>query len=131
MKYDQISAHISSTERKSIKAERQTNLRYLAIYMSRNINKNFDAIIYAIMKNKIFFFLKDIHIQGECLVEDLNNYQRKIFKRKKKLNKTFFSVAVGDLINVKLIQTNKFNGTLSFGYQKLVKKFSQNNNNLN
>ena len=33
LRYNQISAHISSTERKSIKAEKQTHSRYLANYM--------------------------------------------------------------------------------------------------
>ena len=44
LKYNQISAHISSTERKSIKAERQTHYRYLASYMIKFIDQKLQII---------------------------------------------------------------------------------------
>ena len=56
LNYNQISAHISSTERKSIKAERQTHSRYLASFMIKYINQSFEATIYSVTRNKVFFF---------------------------------------------------------------------------
>ncbi|MFL2803244.1 MAG: RNB domain-containing ribonuclease [Paracoccaceae bacterium] len=128
LKYNQISAHISSTERKSIKAERQTHYRYLASYMIKFIDQKFDAIIYTIINNRVFFFLKENHIQGECIFKELPNYTRRKLKRKKTIEKLNMSLSIGDLISVKLISTNTFNGKLFFEYQEFIEKFKVNKN---
>ena len=128
LKYNKISAHISSTERKSIKAERQTHYRYLASYMIKFINQKFDAMIYSIINNRVFFFLKENHIQGECIFKELPNYTRRKLKRKKTTQKLDMSPSIGDLISVKLISTNTFNGKLFFEYQEFLEKFKVNKN---
>ena len=123
LNYNQISAHISSTERKSIKAERQTHSRYLASFMIKYINQSFEATIYSVTRNKVFFFLKENHIQGECVFEELNHYTRRKLKRKKEIKKLNISLSTGDTISVKLISTNTFNGNLFFEYEQLLKRF--------
>ena len=126
LKYNQISAHISSTERKSIKAERQTHYRYLASYMIKFIDQKFEAIIYSIINNRVFFFLKENHIQGECIFKEFPNYTRRKFKKKKVIEKLNISLSIGDLISVKLISTNTFNGKIFFEYQEFLVKFEVN-----
>ena len=123
LNYNQISAHISSTERKSIKAERQTHSRYLASFMIKYINQSFEATIYSVTRNKVFFFLKENHIQGECVFEELNHYTRRKLKRKKEIKKLNISLSTGDTISVKLVSTNTFNGNLFFEYEQLLKRF--------
>ena len=123
LNYNQISAHISSTERKSIKAERQTHSRYLASFMIKYINQSFEATIYSVTRNKVFFFLKENHIQGECVFEELNHYARRKLKRKKETKKLYISLSTGDTISVKLISTNTLNGNLFFEYEQLLKRF--------
>ena len=123
LRYNQISAHISSTERKSIKAEKQTHSRYLANYMKHFLNDNFTAVIYNILNNKVFFFLVENHIQGSCIYKQFQHDKRKKFKRKKEVKKLNFSLSIGDLISVKLISANDFNGNLVFEFQHLLKKF--------
>ena len=123
LNYNQISAHISSTERKSIKAERQTHSRYLASFMIKYINQSFEATIYSVTRNKVFFFLKENHIQGECVFEELNHYTRRKLKRKKEIKKLNISLSTGDTISVKLISTNTYNGNLVFEYEQLLKRF--------
>ena len=123
LNYNQISAHISSTERKSIKAERQTHSRYLASFMIKYINQSFEATIYSVTRNKVFFFLKENHIQGECVFEELNHHTRGKLKRKKEIKKLNISLSTGDTISVKLISTNTFNGNLFFEYEQLLKRF--------
>ena len=125
LNYNQISAHISSTERKSIKAERQTHSRYLASFMIKYINQSFEATIYSVTRNKVFFFLKENHIQGECVFEELNHYTRRKLKRKKEIKKLNISLSTGDTISVKLISTNTFNGNLFFEYEQLLKRFME------
>ena len=123
LNYNQISSHISSTERKSIKAERQTHSRYLASFMVKYINQSFEATIYSVTKNKVFFFLKENHIQGECVFEELNHYTKRKLKRKKEIEKLNISLSIGDTISVKLISTNTLNGNLFFEYEQLLKRF--------
>ena len=127
LRYNQISAHISSTERKSIKAEKQTHSRYIANYMKHLLNDNFTAVIYNILNSKVFFFLRENHIQGSCIYKEFQHDKRKKFKRKKEIKKSNFSLSIGDLISVKLISANDFNGNLVFEFQHLLKKFKNKN----
>ena len=127
LRYNQISAHISSTERKSIKAEKQTHSRYIANYMKHLLNDNFTAVIYNILNSKVFFFLRENYIQGSCIYKEFQHDKRKKFKRKKEIKKSNFSLSIGDLISVKLISANDFNGNLVFEFQHLLKKFKNKN----
>ena len=127
LRYNQISAHISSTERKSIKAEKQTHSRYIANYMKHLLNDNFTAVIYNILNSKVFFFLRENYIQGSCIYKEFQHNKRKKLKRKKEIKKSNFSLSIGDLISVKLISANDFNGNLVFEFQHLLKKFKNKN----
>ena len=42
---------------------------------------------------------------------------------KKEIKQLNFSLSIGDLISVKLISANDFNGNLVFEFQHLLKKF--------
>ena len=91
--------------------------------MKHFLNDNYTAVIYNIFNSKVFFFLREIHIQGSCIYKQFQHDKRKKFKRKKEIKQLNFSLSIGDLISVKLISANDFNGNLVFEFQQLLKKF--------
>ena len=48
-----------------------------------------------------FFILKENHIQGECIFEELNNYTRRKLKRKKEIKKLTEKEMINNLEKLK------------------------------
>ena len=125
---EQISEHISMTERRAITAERSAKTRYMAAFMDKQKNKNLVGNIAGLNKAGIFIKLKETgaegfipmsHLAKERLQLDKNNMSLK----GQRSGKTF---AIGDKVTVTILETNPIAGGLLF---QLIDKNKNKNKN--
>ena len=65
--------HISMTERRSMMAERDTNDRYLAAYLSDRVGSEFDGVVAGIARFGLFVKLDETHADGLVPISSLGN----------------------------------------------------------
>lgn len=124
---DQIGEHISSQERKCDEAERDTNDRYVALFLQKHIGNKFKGIIRGITSFGLFInissypaegFLPIRHMSDDYYIYDdkhlclIGERTRKIFR-------------LGDEIPVTLLEANPITGSILFDIEKKTRKPSR------
>ena len=112
---DEISEHISTTERRAMKAERDTKDRLIAEYLSEKIGATFSARISGVIHVGIFLELSDTGADGFIPLSTINGYyhydenQKQLYDPRKKCG-----YRMGDTVEVELKEANAANGSLIF-----------------
>ena len=111
---NEIGEHLSFTERRSMIAERETNERYTARFLSTAIGQDLDATISGISKSGIFIRLHKTGGDGLIPMSSLagdrflvNSTQTKMKGRNSK-----FSFDLGAKVIAKLVASNPISGSL-------------------
>ncbi len=109
-----IGLHASAMERNSAAAERKSNYRHIVNAMKSLIGESFEGLVYFTIKDRIFFLLKELCIQGTCLIsnEKFHKYHSKRKRVKHKRQKKLLDI--GHKIKVRLIAADPLSGNLSF-----------------
>ena len=113
-----ICKHISLTEKRSSDAERSAVRRYLARYMKRKLNEDFEGQIVNISRKVIFVKLDYLNAEGAIIVKQGKNDPLYFDKNSHgfRSRKTLRKIGIGAKISVKLIDANELNGRLTFEY---------------
>ena len=113
---DAIAEHISTTERRSMLAERDANDRYITAFMAERMGAQFDAHISSVMQAGVFITLDENGADGfvprEALADDFFVFDSKamqLFGRKTR--KTF---RMGQALRVRLDFADTTTGSLRF-----------------
>lgn len=110
----QIGEHISNTERKAAAAEREMTERYVAAYLETRIGDLFPARINGVTEFALFVTFEKLGADAIIPLRFLNDdyyrydapHHRLIGRRTKKI------YAIGDALEVKLLEANTFSGSL-------------------
>ena len=113
-----ISAHISSTERTAVSAERETTNRFCAAYLSKFVDQVFDGTITGITKAGVFVKLDKTASEGLIVIESLPDDYYEIDDKTMSLKgtKRSFKFTLGDKIKVMIKETNPISGTTRLKY---------------
>ncbi|HQS84794.1 MAG: ribonuclease R [Alphaproteobacteria bacterium 16-39-46] len=112
--FEGIGQHLSDTERRAMKAERDTLERYITSYMENHVNASFAACISGIHRSGIFVELKETGANGfiplHLLPHDRYIHHEKLFTLEGR-NRTF---KIGDVLDVTLLEANSHTNSLLF-----------------
>ena len=105
----------SDRELKAVEAEREVDKVKMAEYMESHVGETFKGMVSGVQEYGLFIQLDNL-VEGLLSVEELNDdyyiYQEDIMRLiGRKTNKIY---KIGDEIEVKCIQANKFNGQIDF-----------------
>ncbi len=112
---DEIAEHISTTERRAMKAERDTKDRLIAEFLSEKIGARFAARISGVIHAGLFLELSETGADGFVPISTINGYYsydevtKMLFDRK-----TRSGYRMGDSVEVELSEANAANGSLTF-----------------
>jgi len=116
--FENIGQHLSETERRAMKAERETLERYITSFMENHINASFEACISGIHRSGIFIELKETGANGfiphHLLPSDRYIHHEKLFMLQGR-NQTF---KIGDPLEVILLEANSHTNSLLFSLTK-------------
>lgn len=105
----------SDRELKAVEAEREVDKVKMAEYMESHVGETFKGMVSGVQEYGLFIQLDNL-VEGLLSVEELNDdyyiYQEDVMRLiGRKTNKIY---KIGDEIEVKCIQANKFNGQIDF-----------------
>ncbi|MBL1421488.1 MAG: ribonuclease R [Alphaproteobacteria bacterium] len=112
---DDIAEHISTTERRAMKAERDTKDRLIAEFLSEKIGARFDARISGVIHAGVFLELSETGADGFIPKSTLQGFYiydeatKMLYDRKHKSG-----YRMGDMVEVELVEANASNGSLLF-----------------
>lgn len=112
---DEIAEHISTTERRAMKAERDTKDRLIAEFLSEKIGAQFKARISGVIHAGIFLELSETGADGFIPKSSLDAFYmydeatKMLYDRKGKSG-----YRMGDIVDVELKEANASNGSLLF-----------------
>lgn len=112
---DEIAEHISTTERRAMKAERDTKDRLIAEYLSEKIGAQFKARISGVIHAGLFLELSETGADGFIPKSSLDGFYmydeatKLLYDRKGKNG-----YRMGDIVDVELKEANASNGSLLF-----------------
>lgn len=111
-----IGQHISTTERRAMAAERETNDRLLAQYMSAHIGAHFDGRISGVVKSGLFVRLAELGADGFIPASTLgSDYYRYVEEQQAMIGeRTGERFRLGDSVNVRLLEAAPMAGALRF-----------------
>lgn len=111
-----VAQHISSTERRAMIAERETNDRLLAEYMSSHIGARFDARISGVTRSGLFVRLSETGADGFIPASTLGqDYYRYVEEQQAMVGeRTGERFRLGDTVNVRLLEAAPVAGALRF-----------------
>ncbi|SIT81445.1 ribonuclease R [Pontibaca methylaminivorans] len=113
---EQVAAHISDTERRSMMADRDTTDRYLAAYLSERLGTDFPGRISGIARFGLFVTLDETGADGLVPVRSLGHEYFHLDAR----NGTLMGadsgavIAIGQRVTVRLVQAAPVSGGLEF-----------------
>jgi len=111
-----IAEHISTTERRSMLAERDANDRYIAAFMAERVGAQFDAHISSVMQAGVFITLDENGADGfvprEALADDYFVFDRKAMQLFGRNTRKIFRM--GQAIRVRLDFADAVTGSLRF-----------------
>lgn len=112
---EETAKHISETERRSMLAERDTNDRYLASYLSERIGNEFPGRISGIAKFGVFVKLDETGADGLVPIRTIGNEYFRFDAEENKLTgaDTGMVVALGQRVVVRLTEAAPVTGGLS------------------
>ena len=115
----EISAHISTTERRAIAAERETLERYVSAFLAEKISAEFDAKISGIARFGLFVTLNETGANGLVPMRSLPDdyYFHDETAHQLVGEKRGWVFALGDPVLVVLQEANPITGGLIFSYQ--------------
>ncbi len=122
-KLDDISEHISTTERRAMKAERDTKDRLIAEFLSEKIGATFEARISGVIHVGLFLELSETGADGFVPVSTLDGYY--IYDEAAKMlidRKHRNAFRMGDTVEVELVEASPANGSLVFKMISAPKK---------
>lgn len=107
---------LSACEQRSVKAERQFVGIKKARFMSEHVGETFEGMISSVTKFGVFVLLRQYDVDGLVKKEFLGNDhfefdEENLFLRGKKTGQMF---KIGDLLKVKVMQTNTDEGQIDF-----------------
>ena len=105
----------SDRELKAVEAEREVDKVKMAEYMESHVGETFKGMVSGVQEYGLFIQLDNL-VEGLLSIEELNDdyyiYQEDVMRLiGRKTNKIY---KIGDEIEVKCIQANKFNGQIDF-----------------
>ncbi|MBL1242531.1 MAG: ribonuclease R [OCS116 cluster bacterium] len=112
---EDIAEHISTTERRAMKAERDTKDRLIAEFLSEKIGARFDARISGVIHAGLFLELSETGADGFIPKSSLQGFYmydeatKMLYDRKHKSG-----FRMGDMVEVELKEANASNGSLLF-----------------
>lgn len=108
--------HISTTERRAMLAERETNDRLLAQYMSSHIGARFDGRISGVTRSGLFIRLSETGADGFVPASTLGkDYYRYVEEQQAMIGeRTGERFRLGDSVNVRLLEAAPVAGALRF-----------------
>lgn len=111
-----IAQHISDTERRAMVAERETNDRLLAEFMSAKIGAQFDGRISGVTKSGLFVRLADTGADGFIPASTLGqDYYRYVEEQQAMIGeRTGERFRLGDTVKVRLLEAAPLAGALRF-----------------
>lgn len=116
--FEQIGEHISATERQAVAAERETDARFLSVYMQPALGSDFDVKISGLTSAGIFVTVESLGAEGlipmRTLPDDdyqLRNCGFELFGVGS--GRTFM---FGDVIRARLVEASPITGGLIFKY---------------
>lgn len=111
-----IAQHISTTERRAMVAERETNDRLLAEYMSAKIGAQFDGRLSGVTKSGLFVRLTDTGADGFIPASTLGtDYYRYVEEQQAMIGeRTGERFRLGDDVKVRLLEAAPLAGALRF-----------------
>lgn len=111
-----VAQHISTTERRAMLAERETNDRLLAEFMSTKIGASFDGRISGVTKSGLFVRLDDTGADGFIPASTLgNDYYRFVEEQQAMIGeRTGERFRLGDQVDVRLLEAAPLAGALRF-----------------
>ncbi len=112
----ETAAHISMTERRAMAAERDSNDRYVAAFMTDRVGATFDARITGVTRFGLFVRLADTGAEGLLPARVLGMEYFHHDERRHALvgERTGTSYALGDTVRVKLVEAAPLTGGLRF-----------------
>ncbi len=115
-KLKEISEHISMTERRAMAAERQTNDRLIAVFLSSKINARFSATISGVTRSGLFVKLDETGADGFVPAFSLGrDYFVHVEAEQAMIGeKTGERFRLGDPVEVKLVEALPMAGSLRF-----------------
>ncbi len=116
LKLPGIAQHISSTERRAMIAERETNDRLLAQFLASQIGAHFDGRISGVTRSGLFVRLKETGADGFIPASTLGqDYYRYVEEQQAMIgDKTGEKFALGDTVSVRLLEAAPVAGALRF-----------------
>lgn len=126
-----IADHISTTERRSMLAERDANDRYKTAFMAERIGAEFDAHISSVMQAGVFITLDENGADGfvprEALADDYFIYDRKAMQLFGRKSRKIFRM--GQAIRVRLDFADTTTGSLRFVSAEMPERKGRNAGN--
>ncbi len=112
----QIGQHLSFTERRAMSAERETNDRLVAHFMSEKINTTFEGRISGVTQSGLFVRLNDTGADGFIPSSTIgDDYYRYIEEEQAMIGeRTGESFRLGDDVRVKLVEVAPIQGNMRF-----------------
>ncbi|PHO05389.1 ribonuclease R [Rhodobacteraceae bacterium 4F10] len=112
---EKTAAHISDTERRSMLAERDTNDRYLAAYLSERIGNEFSGRVSGIARFGVFIKLDETGADG---LVPMRNLGREYFKYDAEANmltgsETGLTIGLGQRVTVRLTEAAPVTGGIA------------------
>ena len=114
---EEMAEHISYTERRAAEAEREVVAKYMAVFMKERVGEEFMARISSVQTFGFFVHLDIYGVDGLVHVKSLGHGEYFVYDPKKhtlKGEKTKKIYAMGDQVEVKLIEADLFSGKLNF-----------------
>ncbi len=112
----EIAVTVSSTEQRSVKAERQFNAIKKARFMQQYLGEQFDAIVSGVSAMGIFVLLRAYDVSGLVKVEELPGRKFEYDEENLVLRetKTGFVFSIGKLVKVQVANIDVDNGQIDF-----------------
>jgi ribonuclease R len=113
---DEISAHISATERRAMAAERETVDRLIANFLADRVGARFHAVIGGVTKSGLFVRLEDTGADGFVPASTLGSDYFRYDEEGRRLvgERTGEAFTLGDPCEVKLVEAVPLAGALRF-----------------
>ncbi len=107
---------INESEKKSVRAERDSIDRYSALFISNHINEYFDGIVTGSSRFCVFIKLNKFPIEGVLLKKDLKMKRgnKRFISNYNKTKKNELALSIGHSIRVKVASALPFNGSINF-----------------
>ncbi len=109
----------SLTEKNADKAEREVDDLWKAYLMKPHIGENFEGVVSSVTNFGIFVEL-DNTVEGLIRIEDLPDNGFLLFEKQLKLKGNKMTFAVGDRVEVKLVESNIFTRKIDFAFERFI-----------